>query len=590
MRYEYATTPREKNNLALLPVGGSAGLYGVSGDGNLFQPGVLNGSAPVLDFAENGLFYKADKNNFAPVLGFAYDPFKDGKTSIRGGYRISYFQGSFNTIDATLDDNEGLILTTTRAFNTGFLRNGFGEAPLPAFSISAPQSIQTNSTVDIRAFDENLETPYVHDYTFGIQREIFSKTSLEVRYVGNRGRKLYRGYDINEVNIFAKDPRGTGQTFIEAFRVAQNNLTACRAVAACAATASFRYNAAIPGSAMNPLFETIFAAQTSSFTLSNFVTRLDEGRAGDFIDYLLRLRILNNERGGTFLSAVRAGQLPLNFFRANPAVRGAQLFANGSTSQYDSLQVELTRRLSSGLRVQANYTFAKGFSDFAGSTGDTNSFLTLTDTRREYAVITNTHQFSANFIYQLPFGGKEKFFTNAGGIPGYLLGGWQISSIIRYLSGDPLSITSGRGTYNTDARSASNTADVVGGLTREQLQGMIGLQRTDDGVFFINPNFAPGSTSDSSEVIFTNPQAGTIGSLGLASFFGPRNFNVDFSVLKRTRITEKVNVEFRGEIFNLLNTVNFDNPETNINSENFGKISNTVGRPRLMQFALRLNF
>jgi hypothetical protein len=299
---------------------------------------------------------------------------------------------------------------------------------------------------------------------------------------------------------------------------------------------------------------------------------------------------LNNERGGTFLSAVRAGNLPLNFFRANPAVRGAQLFANGSTSQYDSMQIELTRRLSNGLRIQANYTFAKGYSDFTGSTGDTNSFLNLNDTRREYAVFTNTHQLSANFIYQLPFGGKEKFFTNARGIPSYLISGWQIGGIVKYVSGDPLSITSGRGTYNTDARSGSNTADVVGNLTREQLQSMIGLQRTADGVIFINPNFAPGSTSDASQIVFTNPQAGTIGSLGLSSFFGPRNFNVDFSVLKRTRLTEKTNLEFRAEIFNLFNTVNFDNPDTDINSPTFGTISNTVGRPRLMQFALRLNF
>ena len=103
-------------------------------------------------------------------------------------------------------------------------------------------------------------------------------------------------------------------------------------------------------------------------------------------------------------------------------------------------------------------------------------------------------------------------------------------------------------------------------------------------------NLAPGSSSDASQVVFKNPQAGTIGSLGLSSISGPRNYNVDFSALKRTRIAENMNVEFRAEIFNLLNTVNFDNPDTNINSASFGRISNTVGRPRLMQFALRLNF
>ena len=61
-------------------------------------------------------------------------------------------------------------------------------------------------------------------------------------------------------------------------------------------------------------------------------------------------------------------------------------------------------------------------------------------------------------------------------------------------------------------------------------------------------------------------------------------------MLKRTRITENVNVEFRAEIFNAFNTVNFDNPVTDINSVNFGRITGIVGKPRLMQFALRLNF
>jgi hypothetical protein len=598
LRYEYITAPREENNLALLPVGGSAALYGISGEGNLYQPGVLTGISPiVLDYAPGGDLYKPDKNNFAPVLGFAWDVFKNGKMSLRGGYRISYFQSTFNTIDATLDDNEGLVLTRTLALNTGFLRNGLPQISTPTLSIPAIQSIQTNNTVDVRAFDENLKTPYVHDFNFSVQYEIFNKTALEVRYVGNRGRKLYRGYDVNEVNIFAKDSN-TGQTFLDAFLIAQNNLNLSRAAGQ---GENFGFNAAVAGSRVNPLFENaLFFNLPAEFTNVNYINRLDEGRVGDFADYVSRIRLITthpvtgqpiaNPRGAPFYEAVRLGRLPVNFFRANPDIRGGQLFTNGSTSEYDSLQIELTRRLASGLRIQANYTLARGFSDFTGSTGDTNSFLTLRDTQREYARYTNTHQVSANFIYQLPFGGKKRFFTNVKGPASHLVTGWQIGTILRYTSGDPLSIISGRGTYNRDDRSASNTADLAGSVSADDLQNLTGLQFTPNGVYFLNPNFAPRSTSDASQVIFLNPQPGTIGSSPLSSIFGPRNFNIDFSVLKRTRITERFNVEFRAEIFNVLNTVNFDNPNTNINSVNFGKISNTIGRPRLMQFALRLNF
>lgn len=586
LRYEYNTTPKEQNNLSLLPVGGSAGLYGVSGDGNLFQPGVLEGTSPVLDYAPGGVFFEADNNNFAPVLGFAWDVFKNGKMAIRGGYRISYFQGSFNTIDATLDDNEGLILTRTLGLNSGFLRDGLPQVPMPSVVLPAPQSIQLASTVDIRAFDENLKTPYVHDFNFGVQYEIFKKTALEVRYVGNRGRKLYRGYDVNEVNIFAKDTN-TGQTFLDAFLIAQSNLALSRAAGA---GDNFGYNSAIAGSRQNPLFDNVlFLNRASELSNANYITRLDENRVGDFADYVSRVRLISGVRGAPFYDAVARGQLPVNFFRANPDVRGAQLFTNGSTSEYDSLQIELIRRLSSGLRLQGNYTFARGFSDFIGSTGDTNSFLTLRDTQREFARYTNTHTISANVIYQLPFGRKEKFFSNAKGLPAYLVSGWQIGSIVRYVSGDPLSIISGRGTYNRDDRSASNTADLVTGDVNS-IQSLVGLNFNQNGVYYINPNYAPSSTSDASQIIFVNPQPGTVGSTPLSSFFGPRFFNVDFSVLKRKKINERINFEFRAEIFNVFNTVNFDNPDTDINSVNFGKISNTVGRPRLMQFAFRINF
>lgn len=589
LRYELNTSPRELNNLGLIPINGSAGLYGVSGDGNVFMPGTLTGSRPVLDRPADGKLFNTDYDNFAPVIGFAWSPFKGINASVRGGYRISYFQGSFNTIDGTLDDNEGLILTVEQTYGNGnYLRDGVPTLPTPTTSLPALQTIQTASTVDIRAFDEDIKTPYVHDFNFGVQWEVFKNTALEVRYVGNRGKKLYRGFDVNEVNIFAVDPN-TGQSFLDAFRIAQSNLALSRAAGQ---GDNFGYNPNVPGSQANPLFDNVLLRVASEFTNASYITRIDENAAGELADYMTRVRPatgIHTERGWPFFEAVADGLLPLNFIRANPDVRGAQLFTNGSTSAYDSLQIELTRRLRSGLRFQASYVFAKGLSDFVGSTGDTNSFLTIRDKHREYSQYTNTHQFLANALYQLPFGRGRKYL-NGNGWTSHLISGWQMGTIFKYTSGDPLSITSGRGTYNRNDRSSSNTVDVAGGLNREQIQALAGIRSTSSGVFYFDPDLAPGSTSDPSNIVFLNPQAGTIGALGLSSVIGPRYLNVDFSTLKRTRITETMNVEFRAEIFNLFNTVNYDNPDLDVNSPSFGRIISIVGRPRFMQFAIRLNF
>ena len=92
---------------------------------------------------------------------------------------------------------------------------------------------------------------------------------------------------------------------------------------------------------------------------------------------------------------------------------------------------------------------------------------------------------------------------------------------------------------------------------------------------------------------FTNPAAGTVGSLQLTPVSGPGYWNLDMGLIKRTRIGENVNIEFRGEIFNVFNHTNFFVDSTqllqNINSSTFGQITQTFD-PRIFQFALKLNF
>jgi hypothetical protein len=86
------------------------------------------------------------------------------------------------------------------------------------------------------------------------------------------------------------------------------------------------------------------------------------------------------------------------------------------------------------------------------------------------------------------------------------------------------------------------------------------------------------------------PAAGRLGSLPQTPVTGPPRLLVDFNMLKRSQVTERIEMELRWEVFNLFNTVNFGMPENNIFSANFGRISQTAGAPRLMQVAMKLNF
>ncbi|MGH9853578.1 MAG: TonB-dependent receptor, partial [Blastocatellia bacterium] len=212
LRYEYYDPVREVNGLGMLPRGGLEALY----DPNLvLEPaGGGKGTRP---------FYNPDKNNFAPNFSFSWDPFGEGKTAIRGGYSISYVIDSliFTAENAAIDGNDGLTSVVSRPNINATVSGGLPPVDTPTFKIPRTlrdqQAIAQNPTVF--TIDPNLRAPYVQQWNLGIERQILPDTVLEVRYVGNRGVKLTRGIDINQVVIF-------GNGFLDDFKRAQGNLTA----------------------------------------------------------------------------------------------------------------------------------------------------------------------------------------------------------------------------------------------------------------------------------------------------------------------------------------------------------------------------
>lgn len=653
LRWEFVTVPIELRKLSLIPEGDQDSVFGISGPDGFFSPGTFSGSScPELSMipftlstttgrtlaesfitncatknelggSNNGRpLWDNDFNNFGPVIGVAWDPWGDGKTSIRGGFRLSYIQDVFSIIDGNIDDNEGLTVDNSCipsnggcAFNppAPTLLRDVTSAPIPAmptFGLPVARTLLDSDAQDFRTYASNLSTSYYTEWTFGIQREIFRNWALEARYVGNQGNKLRRVADFNEININAFDPV-SGQTFLESFLIAQQNL-------ACQGGGRFddAPTATCPNPIPNPLMAALIAADPSRLRGdSAMITALEQNEPGDFIDdYNIDTTSVafpgsstsQRLRGGAWWGAVLSGRFPANFFQANPFVASARRMVNDGFSDYHALEIEVRRRTAAGFTFQGNYTFQKGLADFDG---DENTLLndirpsSVIDTRYTKGEIVPRHQVSVNWLYELPFG-KGKRFDSENSLLRRMIGGWQFGGIIQWRSGRPDSIFSGVGTFHRAAVSGANRVNLTQSVGIGQVRKLVRKKSpASGGIFWIdpctsiilNPNSDPSQCFDPKAAPFAGlfglPNPGELGQIpGNGFIFGPRFFNFDFNLVKRTDVTEQVNVEFRWEVFNAFNNVNFGLPDTNIFSRSFGQITTTVGDRRLMQFALKVNF
>ncbi|MCI0337203.1 MAG: TonB-dependent receptor [Acidobacteria bacterium] len=597
LRYEYFRPVRELNGIGLIPRGGLEALY----DPNLVLDlaGGAKGTQP---------FYKPDRNNFAPNFSFSWDPFKSGKTAIRGGYAISYVIDSViqTAENAAIDNNAGLSSAVTVRDLTGTVSGG-GLVPINRPEFKVPRTLKDQQTINLNptvfTLDPNLTTPYVQQWNLGIEREILPDTVLEVRYVGNHGVKLVRGIDINQVTIFRNG-------FLQDFLRAQQNLSTSqterqRQMAAGVPTGQLviispAFNAVVPGSQQLSIFPQIgrrglFTTATGTTLDSAIVNLILQGQAGELANLYTTSRniYLTPGTNGAVLT-------PGFFLRANPEAGNVDYIGNGSFSNYNALQAEVRRRLKNGIYWQANYSWSKGYTDFDGSDSNFSAILDLDKgTALEKKRIANdlTHIFKVNGIYELPLG-PGKRFLNQSGVVGKLLGGWSINGIFEARTGRPISIIAGtgsataggRGTVNRLGRSARNTANTS--LSIDDLKGMTGLFRdpTSGLPILFDPKLI-GPDGRANPQFFQNPAAGNYGLLHLTPVSGPGIWNVDLGLIKRTQIRETVNLEFRAEAFNAFNHTNFfiNGESQDINNTTFGRITQTFD-PRILQFGLKLNF
>jgi len=271
--------------------------------------------------------------------------------------------------------------------------------------------------------------------------------------------------------------------------------------------------------------------------------------------------------------------------KANPAIANTWTWFSRGDSSYHALQVDLNHRFSSGFLLRGVYTFAKALDDGDSLNATTsgggpalasNPFDLHAD--KGLATYDARHIAAINATYALPFGRGQKFANGLSGFAGALVSGWGVNSIVTAQGGFPFSPQL---SYNPSNN--GDTRNPVRPFANPNFSGPVILGTPDkwfDPAAFLAPSNAAAN-------------AGFYGNLGRNTLRGPGLATWDFSTLKNTRLSERMNLQFRAEIFNLLNRANFNMPNEVVFtpsgvSPTAGVITSTTTTARQVQFGLKL--
>ncbi|MBZ5495284.1 MAG: carboxypeptidase-like regulatory domain-containing protein [Acidobacteriia bacterium] len=598
-----------------------ADVWGPSGFNSLFKQGATGGrNTEYQQFKAGDPAYNLDYRNIAPSFGFAWSPNfqndllsrilgNNGQSVFRGGFSVAYSRYGMATYSGVFTGNPGLSIDASRNQNLGNLVSGTGSDtwPLlfrdksrlgaPPFLAAPVYPMQASISNNVTAFDPDIKVPYTLSWSFGLQRELTKDMAIEVRYVANRNLRPWYSYSVNTTNIVENG-------LLDEFKLAMANL---QANIAANRGSNFKYYG--PGTNTSPLPITLAyfsgipntqAGDTTKYTSSNFTS-------SSYVNTLAQTNPNPSSYASSLSStatqranAIAAG-LPANFFIVNPTVNNASITGNGGFNMYDSMVIELRRRMAKGLMVQANYVFAK-------SLGSSNLGF-----RTPWAKVqggTLPSAFKVNWVYEMPIGPGRALFGSAHGWTAHLIGNWEVQGTGRWQSGDLLNFGNVR----------------LVGMTLKDLQDAVGL-RFDDAkeLIYYEPADIIANTIAAYNTDATQPTgysktygtptgryvapANTANCIQIFSgqcapltnyVRGLRFQRFDISLVKRIRFTESKNFELRGEFLNAFNNINF-NASGGIctgSGANCGQFASAYRDPnqqndpggRLVQLVARINF
>jgi len=568
VRYELNTVPYDESGVQVVP---DRPLDGSQGPVTFLQGGPGTGRS----------WFNMDKNNIAPVVGLAYDVKGDGKFAIRGSYRIAYqrlVSWALNVVEQRQPATSiNQFLRGPRSAVIGgadtivrlneLLRGGRLPDPQTGVSLSPVNGVpQLNAPATINrtppnnrgerplAFQDDMVTPYVQQWTLGVQKQLGSSMVVEANYVGSRGVNLFRMLNVNQMDLVANG-------FVRDFLAAQRNLAASGNPNVGEPTGNYGrlYGGTIPTAAYGDI---------RNGNVGVVANALDLGTLG-----------IGLERAG----------LPDNFFRPNPQFAVAGLGCSCSNSRYNALQLQLRGRIGRGLNFAANYTLAKSTDDLSHDTsGAGTNIIVPSDPKRteldKGRSDSDVRHVARGFvIWDVPVGKNRRFLGSSGKLTDWLLGGWQINGILDASSGYPFSVFSGYHTFTfyDDQTQVAGTAGTTNRAVYTGDRTNIGnLTKTATGVEFL---------SAEERALFKAPLPGEVGS-GRNLFTGPSFFQFDLGLFKNFRIDDRRRVELRMEVFNLFDTVNFSQPNATLTAGAFGTINNTRVPPRTIQLGAKLYF
>lgn len=559
--------------------------------GGLAQQGKSQSEAGLISFVPRDKggrpLYPFHKDNFAPRVSFAYSPQGNeglskflfggaGKSSIRAGWGMYYdlFGSSLmRSYDATAFGLSNALTNPAATLTIQSAPRYTGITNIPAGLLpAAPEAkfpaTYPNAFAITNGLDDTLRAPYNMNLNFSWGREFTGGWFVQGSYVGRLSRRSLIRRDA-AMPTDLKDPK-SGMTYFQAAGILADQV-----------------NAGVPTANVQkvPYWENLFSKAATS-TLSSTQVVYNRFRANQY-DWTYALYQLDTPLGNC-TGANRCSDLgPYAFY--NPQFSYLSVFSSVGGGNYHAAQLNVRKRFTNGDTFDVNYTFGKSI-DLRSNVervGTSTGVLWnpwQPGLMKGVSDYDNTHLFSMQGVYNLPFGKGKKFASSIPGWANAIIGGWQLSGLWRWSSGFPISVFE-TGLWPTNWNN-NNWARWTGVPVKTGSYKNMTDPNGDSG---------PGmfADADAASNAFTYENPGGIGTRN--GLRGDGVFNIDTNIAKKFFMpwSDKHTVTFRWETFNLTNTTRFDVDSASLDisaAGTFGRYSATLSNPRVMQFGLRYDF